>query len=73
MPMPVWTFLEKYPFEGKTIYPLCTNEGSKMGKSVEDIKKLTPKAKIGKSLSVKGCKVEKSEEIIKDWIKEILG
>ncbi|HEY3298736.1 MAG TPA: flavodoxin, partial [Armatimonadota bacterium] len=23
MPMPVWTFLEKYDFSGKTILPLC--------------------------------------------------
>ena len=28
MPMAVFTFLEKYDFSGKTILPLCTNEGS---------------------------------------------
>ena len=33
VPMAVLTFLEKYDFSGKTILPLCTNEGSGMGQS----------------------------------------
>lgn len=37
MPMPVWTFLEKYDFSGKTILPVCTHEGSGMGRSEADI------------------------------------
>ena len=31
MPMAVFTFLEKFDFTGKTIWPICTNEGSGMG------------------------------------------
>ena len=31
MPMAVYTFLESFDFSGKTILPLCTNEGSGMG------------------------------------------
>ena len=30
-PMAVATFLERYDFSGKTILPLCTNEGSGLG------------------------------------------
>lgn len=37
--MAVATFLEAFDFSGKTILPLCTNEGSKMGSSETDIKK----------------------------------
>ena len=33
MPMAVFTFLEAFDFSGKTILPLCTNEGSGMGGS----------------------------------------
>ena len=33
MPMAVYTFLEHFDFSGKTILPLCTNEGSGMGGS----------------------------------------
>ena len=38
-PMAVATFLERYDFKGKTILPLCTNEGSGMGSSESDVKK----------------------------------
>ena len=39
IPMAVATFLERYNFDGKTILPLCTNEGSGMGSSERDVKK----------------------------------
>ena len=39
MPMAVYTFLESFDFSGKTILPLCTNEGSGMGSSEREIKK----------------------------------
>jgi flavodoxin len=40
MPMAVFTFLESYDFSGKTIVPYCTHEGSGLGSSERDIKKL---------------------------------
>src|SRR5208337_4215985 len=40
MPMAVFAFLESYDFSGKTIIPYCTHEGSGLGQSVRDIKKL---------------------------------
>jgi len=46
MPMAVFTFLESYDFSGKTIIPFCTHEGSGIGNSERDIKKLCPKAKV---------------------------
>ena len=39
VPMAVFTFLEAFDFSGKTILPLCTNEGSGMGHSGRDIAK----------------------------------
>ena len=38
--MAVCTFLEKYDFTGKIIKPFCTHEGSGMGSSEKDIKKM---------------------------------
>ena len=58
MPMPVWTFLEKYDFSGKTIMPLCTHEGSGMGHSESDIKKICPAAKVEKGLAIRGSSVK---------------
>jgi len=67
MPMHVWTFLEKYDFTGKTIKPLCTHEGSGMGKSENDIKKLCPGANVEKGLAVKGSRVNEAEQEIFQW------
>ena len=52
MPMAVFTFLEAYNFSGKTIYPLVTNGGSRFGRSLDDIKKLSPRAVLGEGLDV---------------------
>ena len=49
MPMAVFTFLEKYDLSGKTILPLCTNEGSGMGHSEQDIAKIAKGATVKKA------------------------
>ena len=58
MPMAVYTFLESYDFSGKTIIPYCTHEGSGMGSSERDIKKLCPNAKVMSGLAIKGGSVK---------------
>ena len=40
MPMPVWTFLKGKDFTNKKVLPFCTHEGSGLGKSESDIKKI---------------------------------
>jgi flavodoxin len=72
MPMPVWTFLEKYDFTGKTILPLCTHESSGMGKSEADIRKLCPGANVKKGLAIKGSSVKNADNSISDWLKKSL-
>lgn len=68
MPMPVWTFLERYDFSGKTILPLCTHEGSGMGHSERDIKKLCPDASVETGLAVRGGGVKSAENDIAAWL-----
>ncbi len=70
MPMPVWTFLESYDFSGKTILPLCTHEGSGMGSSELDIKKLCPNARLQKGLAIRGGSVKNAEKDIETWLKK---
>lgn len=70
MPMPVFTFLEAYDFSGKTIIPFCTHEGSGMGRSESDIKKLCPSSKVGKGLPIKGSNVQQSEKEIYEWLQK---
>ncbi len=69
VPCAVFTFLEKYDFTGKTILPLCTNEGSGMGRSVSDIKTSCPGAQVKEGLPIIGSKAASSEEKIKKWLK----
>lgn len=68
MPMVLFTFLERFDFNGKTIKPFCTHEGSGMGHSVEDIKKLCPTSIVEKGLALHGGSVEKSEKELDKWI-----
>ncbi|MGN0502630.1 MAG: flavodoxin [Ruminococcus sp.] len=72
MPMAVFTFLEHFDYSGKTIKPFCTHEGSGLGSSINDIKKLCPTAKIEKGLAIQGGSVSQSRNAIKKWIQEDL-
>lgn len=68
MPMAVFTFLERYDFSGKTILPLCTNEGSGMGHSESDIKKLAPGAAVKKGLAITGSNAANAGASVKKWL-----
>ena len=68
MPMAVFTFLNHFDFSQKIIKPFCTHEGSGMGNSVSDIKKLCPSANVEKGLAIKGSSVERSKSDIEKWI-----
>ncbi|MGN0291348.1 MAG: flavodoxin [Lachnospiraceae bacterium] len=68
MPMAVFTFLEHFDFTGKTVKPFCTHEGSGLGSSVSDIKKLCPTANVEEGLAIRGGSVERSQKDIEKWI-----
>ncbi|MBQ6374597.1 MAG: NAD(P)H-dependent oxidoreductase [Clostridia bacterium] len=68
MPMAVFTFLEAFDFSGKTILPLCTNEGSGMGSSERDIRKHTPGAEVKKGLSITGSQAANSKGAVQRWL-----
>ena len=72
MPMPVWTFLEEKDFTNKKVLPFCTHEGSGLGKSESDIKKLTGGAEVLKGLAINGSEVNNSEKQIKKWLEDSL-
>lgn len=72
MPMAVFTFLEHFDFSGKTIVPFCTHEGSGMGISEKDIKRLCPGAIVKKGLAIKGSAVLTTQgavdETVRSWL-----
>lgn len=71
MPMPVFTFLERYDFSGKTICPLCTHEGSGMGHSEDDIRRLCPGATVKTGLAVRGAQAAQAGPAIRAWLQSI--
>jgi flavodoxin len=71
IPMAICTFLEAYDFSSKIIVPYCTHEGSGMGSSERDIKKLAPNAKVLSGLAIQGGSVDSADEDILGWLKRL--
>ncbi len=75
MPMPVYTFIEKHNWEGKTVIPFCTHEGSGLGSTPEYLKNSCKGANILNGLAIRGSVAqnsqEKAKEEVKNWLKQI--
>ena len=68
MPMPVYSFLEEYDFEGKTIIPFITHGGSRASGTVGTISKLEPGAQVLQdALVISRNDVADSEETVTTW------
>ncbi len=70
-PMPVAMFLENYPVGNKTLVPFCTHEGSRLGKSEQDLRRLCPQARLLKGFEVRGSRVDGAEPSVKAWLSEL--
>lgn len=68
LPQPLFTFLEEYDFSGKTILPLCTHAGSRMGSSERDIASLCPNANLLEGLAVSGSSAASAQPDVESWI-----
>jgi flavodoxin len=71
MPMPVFTFLEEYDYSGKTIVPFCTHEGSGLGRSVSDIRKMCPQSTVLAGLAFRGGEVKNAQDVVSGWLHEL--
>lgn len=69
-PMPVYTFLEAVNWEGKTIRPFCTHEGSGLGSTLSHLRKACPAAKVEAGLAIVGSEAGSSatEARIRRWV-----
>lgn len=72
IPMVVVTFLEHYNLAGKRIIPFCTNEGSGLGNSVTDLKKICKGAVVEEGISIRGSQAINSEKMIAEWAKKMI-
>lgn len=70
LPMPVWTFLEEYDLNGKTIIPCFSHNGSSSGaNSLARVAELAGGANVltGDALSISGGEVSNSENEVREW------
>ncbi len=68
MPMPMFTALEGLDFTGKTVCPLCTHEGSGLGRSEVDVKKCCKGADVKRGLAIRGSSVYDCDDMLKGWL-----
>ena len=71
VPRPVVSFLSKCDSPGKTIAPFCTHEGSRLGRSVEDITRLCPRSTVLEGLAVRGGDVRNAQNKVSEWLRRI--
>ncbi|MBR3083207.1 MAG: NAD(P)H-dependent oxidoreductase [Oscillospiraceae bacterium] len=68
-PMAVFTQLEKLDWTGKKVMAVMTHEGSGLGGSERDLKKICKGASFGKGLAVAGHDAPGSETTVAAWAK----
>ena len=73
IPNIVYTFMEAYDFEGRTVIPFNTHEGSGQSHSQRDIEELLTGADVLQGLAIRGSKAqndaEGTGEDVADWLK----
>ena len=69
-PVAVFTQLEKLDFTGKKVMALMTHEGSGLGNSERDLKKICKGATFGTGIAVHGADAAKSETAVAKWAKK---
>ena len=65
---PVATFLTSCDLASKTVVPFMTHEGSRMGRSEEDIRKLCAGATLLGGLPLRGGAVKDSRDAVRKWV-----
>lgn len=73
LPMPLYTFLEQYDFNGKTIIPFTTHGGSGFSRTVQTIEELQPGATVVEdALSISRNYVPEAQNDVASWVRYAL-
>lgn len=73
MPMPVYTFIEKHSWQGKTVIPFCTHEGSGLSGTENKLKAACKGATVLKGLAVRGATAQNAQAQAKKSVNNWLG
>lgn len=75
MPMPVYTFIEKHDWSGKTVVPFCTHEGSGLSNTERYIAGACKGATVAKGLAVRGETAQNNRDrawsAVNAWIEKL--
>lgn len=69
-PMPVFSLLERLDFSNKKVMPLMTHEGSGLGNSQKDLKKICKGACFGQGIAIHGADAKSSYPAIESWARK---
>lgn len=71
-PMAVFTFVESYDLEGKTIIPFCTHGTGGLSRTIRDLKNILPEnCEVLEAIGVYRPEVKNSKNKVLDWLKEL--
>ena len=68
---PVMSFLAEHDFAGKSIAPFMTHGGGGAGRSVADIRRLCPGAKVLEGLTVRGEAAATAHKDVAAWVRRL--
>ena len=75
MPMAVYTFIEKHDWNGKTVIPFCTHEGSGLSGTERLLEQACKGATIAKGLAVQGTTAQnlqaQAKKTVQSWLNKL--
>lgn len=75
MPMPVYTFIEKHKWQGKTVIPFCTHEGSGLSGTETKLKNACKGATVLNGLAIRGATAqnarEQAQKSVQNWLNKL--
>lgn len=71
-PMAVFTFVESYDLEGKTIIPFCTHGTGGLSRTIRDLKNILPEnCEVLEAIGVYRPEVKNSKSKVLDWLRNL--
>lgn len=72
-PMPVYTFIEKHSWNGKTVIPFCTHEGSGLSGSTSHLAEACTGSTLGKGFALRGATAQNKQAEARKQVETWLG
>ena len=75
MPMAVYTFIEKHDWNGKSVVPFCTHEGSGLSDTERKLKDACKGATVSEGLAIKGTTAQNLQpqalKAVQTWLQKV--